>query len=93
LFRGEGDLASAPAVELPRSAFAEGVSVVDLVVTVGLYPSKREARRQIAEGGLTVDGTRVASVDDRVTGETLNGREALLLRAGKKRFLQVRLIG
>jgi tyrosyl-tRNA synthetase len=66
----------------------EGADPVSLAVDAGLYTSRGEARRAIAQGGFTIDGTRIASLDDPLP-EPVAGRYHLL-RAGKKRLVVVR---
>ncbi|MCA1596381.1 MAG: tyrosine--tRNA ligase, partial [Chloroflexi bacterium] len=56
-------------------------------VAAGLCESRNAARRLIEQGGATVDGKKVGSIDDPVDPAAL--REGLLLRAGKKRFVRV----
>lgn len=58
--------------------------VLDLAVASGLFASKGEARRQISQGGLNVDGRRVAAPDEKVPPPGPGGH--LLVRAGKKRL-------
>jgi tyrosyl-tRNA synthetase len=70
--------------------FADGdaADALSLAVASGLYPSNSEARRQIAQGGFSINGERV--VDGAATlPEPINGRY-LVLRAGKKRLLIAR---
>ncbi len=59
--------------------------VLSLAVASGLYPSKSEARRQIAQGGYSINDERVTAPDQPVP-EPLGGRY-LALRAGRKRLL------
>lgn len=61
-----------------------GGDVLSLVVASGLFSSRGEARRQIAQGGVSFGGARLASVEDPVP-ELVGGRY-LLIRAGKKRL-------
>jgi len=51
-------------------------NIVDLIVTAGLAPSKREARRLIEQGGVKLEGDAVASAD-------------LVVEPGRPRVLQV----
>jgi len=88
LFAHTGPLDTAPSVRCARSILDVGVSIVDLVSAVGLIPSKREARRKIAEGAVSVNEQRVGSVDRIVTAADLSDN-SLLLRCGKKRYLRV----
>jgi tyrosyl-tRNA synthetase len=66
----------------------EGTDLVTLAVDGGLFPSKSEARRAIAQGGMSVNGVRVASVDDPLP-DPVAGRY-LVLRQGRKRLVVVR---
>jgi tyrosyl-tRNA synthetase len=55
-----------------------------VAVASGLYASAGEARRAIAQGGLTIDDERVAAIDAPVPAP-VDG-EWLVLRAGKRRL-------
>jgi tyrosyl-tRNA synthetase len=65
--------------------------LIDALVTVGLAKSKSEARRQIQQGGVSVNQQREKSVD-RVLGpaDRLAGRH-VLLRKGKKDYALLRV--
>ncbi len=58
------------------------VDLVDLLSAAGLAPSKSEARRLIAQGGVSIDGTRVE-------GERAVVASGSLVRAGRRRFARV----
>jgi tyrosyl-tRNA synthetase len=88
LFGGDGSIVSAPSANFPRERFESGIGVVDLAHEVGLFASRREARRKIDEGGLTVNGRRVAN-QEMIRLEDLATDQSLLLRAGKKHYLRV----
>jgi tyrosyl-tRNA synthetase len=66
----------------------EGGDPVSLAVDAGLYASRGEARRAIAQGGLSINGIRVATPEDALP-EPVAGRY-LLFRAGRKRLVVVR---
>lgn len=80
----------APTVEYDRDRLMQGIGVLDFVTEVGLIESKREARRIIEQGGLTLNGSPVQSPDRALGPADLNGGDSLLLRVGKKRYLRVR---
>jgi tyrosyl-tRNA synthetase len=65
--------------------------LVDALVTVGLVKSKSEARRQIEQGGVSVNQQREKSAD-RVLGaaDWLAGGH-VLLRKGKKDYALLRV--
>jgi tyrosyl-tRNA synthetase len=64
------------------------LDALGFAVASGLYPSRSEARRQIDQGGLSINDARVAAVDAALP-ELIGGRY-LVLRAGKKRLLIAR---
>jgi tyrosyl-tRNA synthetase len=64
---------------------ANGMTVADLFIKAGLCTSRGDARRLAEQGGLSINDQRIADVD-RPFALTA---EAILLRAGKKRFRRV----
>ncbi len=94
---GQGDLSALDAAtlrsaldELPNATVAAGTPVAEALVATGLVSSLSEARRAIAQGGVSLDGQRVESDDIAVHG-TLPGGVSVL-RRGKKTLAGV-LIG
>lgn len=86
---GQGDLTALDAgtlrsalTELPNATVPAGTSVVDALVATDLVSSLSEARRAIAQGGVTLDGVRVEDESVSVQG-TLPGAVSVL-RRGKK---------
>ena len=61
-----------------------GVWIVKLLADTALASSGGDARRLIAQGGVTLDGTRITDVDAHLK---LNGGE--ILRVGKRRFARL----
>jgi len=88
LFRGDGNLESAPTTFIPAAELVASLSIVDLLVRTALAPSKSEARRLIAGGGVTINGERVASGDRLITEADFKDG-ALMLRKGKKGWHRV----
>jgi tyrosyl-tRNA synthetase len=75
-----------PAATVP----ADGLGLVDALVRAGLVPSKSEARRQIAHGGIYLNQVRVTDAEKRIEpGDWLAGGH-LLLRRGKKQYALLR---
>jgi len=66
---------------------AEPMPLVAVITKAGLAPSKTEARRLIAQGGVEVDGEKVTDGDRTLPGEP--GRE-YRVKVGKKRFAVIR---
>ena len=66
---------------------AEPMALVAVITKAGLAPSKTEARRLIAQGGVELDGEKVTDGDRILPAEP--GRE-YRLKVGKKRFAVIR---
>ncbi|KAM6555363.1 hypothetical protein CsatB_002382 [Cannabis sativa] len=67
------------------------LSVVDLCVSSGLFESKSAARRLLKQGGLYLNNSRVDSESKRVGDEDIVDGKVLLLSAGKKNKVIVRI--
>ena len=80
--------ASLPTTTLDSGTLGAEFSLADAFVAAELAKSRGEARRLASQGGLSVDDERVMDVDVPFV-DILNGRDAVLLRAGKKRFRRV----
>ncbi len=87
---GQGDLSALDAdtlaaviAELPTAELGESDTVVQALVATGLCSSAGEARRAIAQGGVSLNNVAVSSDDETLAGAALAGRAAVL-RRGKK---------
>ncbi|MEN0023994.1 MAG: tyrosine--tRNA ligase [Microbacterium sp.] len=86
---GQGDLTTLDAAtlrtaleELPNTSAVSGEPVVEALVATGLVSSLSEARRAIAQGGVSLDGVRVDDEAATVQGSLPGG--VSVLRRGKK---------
>ena len=78
-----------PKTELNDADFTEGViGLMDLMVKCGLVASKSEARRQIQQGGVSVNDTKVTDFSKQYTKEEMTAAE-FILKKGKKTFHKV----
>jgi tyrosyl-tRNA synthetase len=96
---GQGELTdleaatlAAALAEVPRAEVTELAPMADLLVAVGLAPSRSAARRTLKEGGAYLNNAKVAD-EDAVPAETdlLHGRW-LVLRRGKRNLAAVELV-
>lgn len=86
---GQGDLTTLDAAtlrealeELPHTTVSGGTGVLHALVDTGLVASLSEARRAIAQGGVSLDGVKVDDESAVVTGSLPGG--VSVLRRGKK---------
>ena len=84
LFSGAGSTANMPSTTLTDADFTEGsIDVMTLLVKCGLCPSKGEARRLVQQGGVAIDGEKVAGIDVTIPTEKFSG-EGVVIKKGKK---------
>jgi len=91
VFSNGEDKTGVPSSIIPRADFEAGISIVDLFSRTNLCDSKSEARRLVLQGGASVNGARMDSIDAVIGfSEVKNGE--LVLRAGKKRYFRIKVI-
>ncbi|MBE6643441.1 MAG: tyrosine--tRNA ligase [Ruminococcaceae bacterium] len=85
LFSGNGgDDSNMPTTVLPASDAENGMNIVDLMIACGLAASRGEAKRLIQQGGVSVDGEKVADIGFTVSADAL--KAGAKIRKGKKIF-------
>ncbi|MBI5440738.1 MAG: tyrosine--tRNA ligase [Deltaproteobacteria bacterium] len=89
LFAGEGALDSVPTFQVAADRLGEGIEAFVLFAAAGLAKSRGEARRLIEQGGASVNGDPIATIDRKIGAADLKDG-AILLRAGKKKYCAVR---
>ena len=62
------------------------LNIVDLLVNSGTCSSKREARRLIQQGGLSLNGEKVTDLDFVLTREKCIENTYIVIRRGKKKY-------
>ena len=78
-----------PEVELTEADFEEGsIGILNLLVKAGLAPSNGEARRNVQQGGVSIDGEKVEDARMQVARESI-GSEGIVLKRGKKKFMRI----
>jgi len=77
-----------PTTEIPAGE-ASGLTLADVFVRAGLCDSRGDARRQAAQGGLSIDGVAVENIDAPFDP----GAGTAVYRRGKKRYRRVTVAG
>lgn len=84
-----GNAADMPVAGLTDSDFENGqIGILKLLVKAGLAPSNAEARRNVEQGGVTIDGEKAVDVKAVITKEQI-GEDGIILKRGKKKFIKV----
>lgn len=89
LFAGGGNLANMPTVELTAEDFANGdMDIMAVLVKAGLAESRSDARRNVQQGGVSVDGVKITDIETKYNFDSFAG-EGLVVKRGKKKFAKV----
>ncbi|KAK9025555.1 hypothetical protein V6N11_038419 [Hibiscus sabdariffa] len=86
----EGIAEGVPSCSLPYSEVLN-LLIVDLSVSSGLFESKSAARRLLKQGGFYLNNKRVDNESKRIEAEDIVDGKVLLLSAGKKNKVVVRI--
>ncbi len=90
-FGGEGiDLDAMPTTTISKDHLEDGIPIIQLFHEAGLANSRSEARRLIEQGGAYVNEEQQKDIEIVIDTNSLKD-EALLLRAGKKRYHRILL--
>ncbi|MBQ9106992.1 MAG: tyrosine--tRNA ligase [Clostridia bacterium] len=91
VFSGTGESADMPSTAISDDSFTDDkISVIDILVVSGLASSRGEARRLIEQGGISVDGEKVASVHSDVNKSSFE-KGHIIIKKGKKVFHKITL--
>lgn len=89
IFINGQDDANMPTTELSSGDFTDGsIGILDLLVKADLAASKSEARRLVQQGGISVNGDKVAEENATFEEELFKG-DGLTVKKGKKVFQKV----
>ncbi len=84
-----GAASDMPTTELTADDFTDGaIDIISLVVKAGLAPTRSEARRNVQQGGVTVDDEKVTDYTAAFPQDRFAG-DGVVVRRGKKNFRKV----
>ena len=88
LFSG-GNAANMPTATITEENLRDGeIDIMGLLVASKLCASRSEARRAVQQGGVAVNGEKVASIEASYKPEDIN-KEDFVLRRGKKNYRKI----
>ncbi len=88
LFGGTGNLENIPTTYIEENKITEGISLLDLLVSVEFIKSKSEGRRLVEQNGLSVDDIKIKDHNALISAEDFKDKK-ILVKKGKKEFLQI----
>lgn len=86
LFGGGSDLSAVPQIQVKESDI--GRPLLDLLTEGGVFPSKSEGRRNITQGGVSLNDEKVSDPGRTLEASDLTDGEAMV-RKGKKKFYRL----
>lgn len=88
LFSG-GNAADMPTAEITEADLTDGrIDILGLLVASGLCASRGDARRNVQQGGVTVNGEKVTDIASSYTPEAIRSAD-FVLRRGKKKYCKI----
>lgn len=71
-----------PSVDIP----SQKANIIDLLVNSGIEPSKRQAREDVDNGAITINGSKVTDVNAEIDPRTSFDGKYVVVRRGKKKY-------
>ena len=91
LFAGTGVSENMPTTEITEADLTDGtMDIMTILVKTGLCSSKSDARRNVQQGGVTVDDQKVTDIGKTYTADEL--KAGIVVKRGKKNFNKLTLI-
>jgi tyrosyl-tRNA synthetase len=78
-----------PRFEVTKNEFENGISMVDLLVNVGILPSKSEAKKMIQSNAISLNKIKNGDINAQINSSFLLNNKYLLIQKGKKNYYLV----
>ena len=83
------NLLSDTIIKLTEEDFEEGtIGILRLLVKAGLASSNGDARRNVEQGGVAIDGEKVTDAKAVIEKDSI-GEDGIVIKRGKKKFIKV----
>ena len=91
LFSGQGSLENMPNYQLTDEDFIDGkIDILAVLQKSGLAASRSEARRNVEQGGVSVNGTQMKDIRAAYGKDDFAG-DGMIVKRGKKNFMKITL--
>ncbi|NFG58572.1 tyrosine--tRNA ligase [Clostridium botulinum] len=88
LFSGGADMSNVPTVTIAKEDL--GSTVLDIIAKTKIVPSKKEGRRLIEQGGLSINGEKITDLTRTLNEDDFEDGSALIKR-GKKNYNKIEI--
>lgn len=86
LFGGGTDLSSVPTVEIRKEDLEQ--PLLDILLAGGVFPSKSEGKRNMQQGGVSIEEEKITDIDHKLKEEDFTDNY-LLVKKGKKKIYRI----
>ena len=84
-----GNAENMPSTTITESDLKDGkIDILGILVATGLCSSRGDARRNVQQGGVSVNGEKITDIDTAYTPEDIQ-KEDFILKKGKKNFRKI----
>jgi tyrosyl-tRNA synthetase len=84
-------LEGVPAIEIKKEQL-DNTDLITLLAESGIFPSKGEAKKMLAQGGVFINKEKAGSGDDKISAGQLLQNKYLLIQKGKKNYYLVKVV-
>lgn len=84
-------LEGVPAIEIKKEQL-NNTDLITLLADSGIFPSKGEAKKMLAQGGIFINKEKAGSGDDKIIASQLLQNKYLLIQKGKKNYYLMKMI-
>ncbi|CFO33200.1 Tyrosyl-tRNA synthetase [Staphylococcus aureus] len=75
---------------MPQVTLSNGTTnIIDVLIETGVSPSKRQAREDVNNGAIYINGERQQDVNYELTSDDKIDSEFTIIRRGKKKYFMV----
>jgi tyrosyl-tRNA synthetase len=75
-----------PRFTITTQAIQDGINIVNLLAETTILPSKGEARKMVQSNGVSINKSKVGSIDYILTTADLLNQKYVLVQKGKKNY-------
>lgn len=90
LFGGGTDLSNVPTIEITKADLEK--TLLEILLAGGVFPSKAEGRRNMEQGGVSIDEEKITDLQHKLKEEDFK-EDYVLVKKGKKKIYRVLLVG
>jgi tyrosyl-tRNA synthetase len=79
-------------VDFAKESISQGIDIVNFLAETKIFPSKGEARKMIQNGGVSINRSKVQSLEFTIESSLLLHQQYLLIQKGKKNYYLVKAV-